>query len=107
MNKSRLSSHRQRALKLMQEIGFGRIEALMVRSGEPVFDPPPRVIREIKFGGENGPRPELSSPDFALKAQVLELLEQFDRLGNAVIDVLVVKHGLPFAMQVAVDGTLG
>jgi hypothetical protein len=31
----------------------------------------------------------------------VELFEQFDRLGNGTIDLIEVKHGLPFRMFVA------
>ena len=98
--KSDLSKRRRRLLELMQELGFGRIEALPVRGGEPVIDPPPRIVREVKFGGQNGARAERALGDFTLKSQVVELLDEFDRLENSVIDVLTVKHGLPFSMQV-------
>jgi hypothetical protein len=84
----------------MQRLGFGTIEHLVVRDGDPVFDPPPHVIREVKFGAENGPRPEASLEDFALKTQVQDLCAHFDSLGNATIRRLEVKHGLPFRMEV-------
>ena len=84
----------------MQRLGFGTIEHLVVRDGEPVFDPPPRVIREVKFGSENGPRPEADLGDFALKAQVRDLLDHLGSLRNATILRLEVKHGLPFRMEV-------
>lgn len=101
VKKSSLSSARRELVALMQGIGFGRIENLAIRSGEPVFDPPPRVIREVKFGSENGPRPERGAGDFALKAQVVELLRLMDELGDATFEVLEVKHGLPFRVLVA------
>jgi hypothetical protein len=66
----------------------------------PVFDPPPRIIREVKFGGQNGPRPEADKSDFTLKMQICELLAQFETLGNGVVQCLEVKHGLPFRMIV-------
>ncbi|GIW90485.1 MAG: hypothetical protein KatS3mg109_0917 [Pirellulaceae bacterium] len=99
-SKSDLSTNRFRLLELMQTINFGRIECLAIHNGEPVLEPPPRVIREIKFGGENGPRPELEAHDFLLKTQVVELFEHFDRLGTGMVDVIEVKHGLPFRMIV-------
>jgi len=33
----------------MQRINFGRILNLSVRRGQPVLDPPPRIIREMKL----------------------------------------------------------
>jgi hypothetical protein len=99
--KSTLSPARQQLLRLFQELNFGRIENLDVRQGEPVLDPSPQVIREVKFGGENGPRPERHAHDFLLKGQVVELLDQLDRLQDGTIRLLEVKHGLPFRMLVA------
>jgi hypothetical protein len=98
--KSALSQARQQLVQLMQRLNFGRIEGLVIRNGEPVLTPPPRVLQEIKFGGENGPRPEACASDFLLKIQVIELFQQFDRVGNATIEVLEIKHGLPFRMNV-------
>jgi hypothetical protein len=99
--KASLSPARRRLLELFQQINFGRLECLTIQNGEPQLAPPPRVVREIKFGGENGPRPELSAGNFLLKAQVVELFGYFDRLGNGTIEVLEIKHGLPFRMLVA------
>ena len=99
-NKAHLPAAGVRLVDLMQRISFGRIESLAVRDGQPVFDPPPRVIREVKFGGENGPRPEAAKPDFALKAQVRELFAQLVALGDVTIQSIEIKHGLPFKMTV-------
>ncbi len=98
--KASLPEPRKRLLELMQSINFGRLENLAIRAGDPVLDPLPRVVREIKFGGENGPRPELDAGNFLLKAQVVDLFQYFDELGNGTIDVLEIKHGLPFRMIV-------
>lgn len=96
MTVSTLSPARRRLLALLQDTNFGRVEGLVVRGGEPVLAPPPRVVREHKFGGENGPRPEAGLPDFGLKAQHRDLLRLLDELGDGTIAVLSVKHGLPF-----------
>ena len=98
--KSSLSSARRTLLQLMQRIHFGRIENLAVRDGQPVFDPCPRIIREVKFAAENGPHPQRGSVDFLLKKQVVELFEHFDRNPDGVIERLEIKHGLPFHMLV-------
>lgn len=100
LSKASLPPARRHLLELFQQINFGRLESLSVRSADPVFDPHPVIIREHKFGGENGPRPELDVSDFVLKQQVVELFAFFDKLQNGVIDVLEVKHGLPFRIIV-------
>ncbi len=87
-------------VKLMQRLNFGRVEGLVVQQGEPVLDPPPRLVREVKFCAENGPRHEANRDDFALKAQVCELFAHIEAIGNGVIASIEVKHGLPFRMIV-------
>jgi len=99
-SKRDLTVNQARLVEMMQQKNFCRIENLHIRAGEPVFDPHPRVVREVKLGGENSSRPEAGIGDFTLKRQVQDLLVQLDRVGDGVIEVLVVKHGLPFSMQV-------
>ena len=99
-NKSSLSKHRRNLLEIMQRVNFGRIEGLTVRSGEPSFDPGPRIIREIKFGCEDSSRMEREQADFELKAQVIELFQYMTKLGNGSIACLEVKHGLPFRLVI-------
>ena len=98
--KSDLPEPRRRFVELMQTLNFGRFEQLPIRNGEPVLDPPPRIIREFKFGGENGPRPELAASDFLLKGQVVDLFRHFAQLSTVMIEVLEIKNGLPFRMLV-------
>lgn len=99
-SKSSLSPARRRLVELMQDLNFGRIERLEVLDGQPVFDPPPRIVREIKFGAQNGPRPEATLRDFVLKAQFVEFFAWLDTLGDGVIERLEVQHGLPFRIVV-------
>ncbi len=100
ISKSDLPEANSRLVELMQQLNFGRIEGLPVRGGRPVLDPPPRIIREIKIGGDNGPRPEALGYDFALKAQHVELFAHLADLGECTVVVLEVKHGLPFRLLV-------
>ena len=97
-HKSQLSSAQQSLLTILQRLNFGRIESLHVRGGQPLFTSTPRLIRELKFGGDNQPRPELVHGDFRLKSQVQELLREMAELGTGVIELIEVKHGLPFRM---------
>lgn len=99
-SKSSLSPARRRLVELMQDLNFGRIERLEVQGGQPVFEPPPRVIREIKFGAHNGPRHEGVLRDFVLKAQLVEFFACLDAFGDGVIERLEVQHGLPFRVIV-------
>lgn len=100
VNKSDLPPAGVWLVVLMQDVNHGHIEGLTVRDGLPVRDPPPRVVRAVKFGGENEPRPEAAKVDFALKAQVRDLFAHMEAMGNGVVQCIEVKHGLPFKMTV-------
>jgi hypothetical protein len=100
MTKASLSAPRRRLLETMQRLNFGRIEDLEIRKGEPVFNPAPRIIQDIKLGGENGPRPELDRSDFVLKSQVAEFFDYLSRLGDGLVESIEVKHGLPFKLVI-------
>lgn len=98
--KNTLSPQRKRLVELMQNINFGHVLNIPVRSGEPHFTNSTIIEREIKFGGQNGPRPELAKSDFALKHDVMELLDMLTKLGDGIIQKLEVKNGLPTRMFV-------
>jgi len=98
--KQLLSAGRRSLVETLQRINFGRIEGLVVRGGEPVLNPMPRIVHEFKFLADNGPRPESAKSDFLLKQQVVELFEHLDKIGDGVIHSLEVQHGLPFRMAV-------
>ncbi|MBC7835956.1 MAG: hypothetical protein H7Y88_12785 [Phycisphaerales bacterium] len=90
------SESRMRLVSTMQELNFGSIEGLHVRDGEPVFDPPPRTIKEFHFGGgDNRPRPELGRPLGQPKDEHLRLFQMLDESRSGVIARLIVRAGLP------------
>ena len=99
MRKHSLSPQRRWFIELMSKANFGRIENLHIRAGEPQQIPPPRIIYEKKMGGDNRPRTEGSAGDFHLKEQVVELFDHFDEIRDGVIDVIEIKHGLPFKLE--------
>jgi hypothetical protein len=84
----------------MSDINYGRIERLVVSGGEPVFEPPPKVVRKIKIGGENGPRREDVTRDFLLKAKVKEFFDHLAGLGSGTITRIEVQAGLPFSLEI-------
>jgi hypothetical protein len=102
MRKSDLTPARQQLVQICRDLGFGSIRNLRIVAGEPVLRSPSSIVRDIVFGKQNGPRDAEACDDFALKSQVVELFSYLDQLGDGVIELLVVKHGLPFQMQVAV-----
>ena len=98
--KSALTPSSVRLIELLQALNFGRIEALTIQGGEPVFDPPPRVIQKLKMGADNSPRPEMACADFRLKEGVIELLGVIARLENGEVRSIEVRCGLPVSAEV-------
>ena len=100
MTKASLSAPRRRLLEIMQRLNFGRIDDLEIRNGDPVFNPVPRIVQDIKLGGENSQRPELRNADFVLKSEVAEFFDHLSRLGNGSVESIEVKYGLPFKLAI-------
>ena len=97
---------RQRLLALMRTLGYGRIEGLRVSAGQPVLDPLPRMVREVKFPQEGEPTRILpADPErTVLKKQHRQFLALLDQVGDGVIESVVVCNGLPFRADVPVRG---
>ncbi|TWU61943.1 hypothetical protein [Crateriforma conspicua] len=100
IHKSSLSLQRQLLVETLQRINFGRLELIRFRSGQPELHDESKIVREHKFSAENGPRPESDKSDFTLKRPLVELFQYFDQQVDGEINVLEVKHGLPFRMIV-------
>jgi len=99
-SKQTLSAPRRRLVETMQEINYGEIYDLIVREGDPVLNPPPRITRVIKIGGDNSARPELGMRDFTLRREVTEFFTHLERLGNGVVQEIEVQRGLPFKVRI-------
>jgi hypothetical protein len=94
-----LSASPRRLLALICGNHFGRIEGLEIRGGQPVFDPPPRIVLEFKFGAGDGARPRPAG-EFVLKSAMAELFGCLAGFADAVVELLEIQHGLPFRMRV-------
>jgi hypothetical protein len=82
----------------MHVLDFGRIMNLPIRNGEPVLDPWPSTIKDIKFPSE--PSPVVDANDFVLKRQAAEFFAYTRGVRSGTIRVLEIRHGLPFKMEV-------
>jgi hypothetical protein len=92
---SDLSPARQALVRLCQAIGHGSIEDLEVRRSEPVFNPAPVMLRDVKLDADEVPRPELALSDFVLSDQVCRLLRMLDNLESGSIRHIEVRAGIP------------
>jgi hypothetical protein len=92
---SQLSASRQALVRLCQDINFGQILCLHVKSAEPIWDPAPTVLWEVKLNIEETPRPEADLPDFKLSAEIRRLVQSLDRLREGLIEKIDIREGIP------------
>jgi hypothetical protein len=82
-------------VRLCQTINHGSIENLKVEHSEPVFDPWPVTLRDVKLDSDEGPRPELALGDFVVSDEVCRLLSLLDEMGCGTVRRIEVRAGVP------------
>jgi hypothetical protein len=82
-------------VRLCQSINYGAIEDLKIEHSEPIFDPSPVILMDVKLDTDDGPRPEIDLSDFALCGEVRRLICQLHELGTGIIERLDVRGGIP------------
>jgi hypothetical protein len=99
VHSAQLSPARRRLVSLIRDVHFGRIEELQVRQGQPLFSPPPRVIRTVKVAGSKATKPS-QRDDAELKRESLDVLRELEALGDGVVRRIEVAHGVPLFMEI-------
>jgi hypothetical protein len=97
MTKSSLSPSQRRTVEIIEALGFGVIERLLIRGGLPCYEPRPRIVQTIKLGSEPERQPNRSYADLTLKKEFESLFDQLSRLGDATVDIEI-RHSLPFRL---------
>lgn len=92
---SDLSSARQALVRLFQDVDFGQILDLQEGNTEPVWNPGPRVLAEVRLDIEETPRPEGELPDFNLSSEVQRLMRQLDQLKDGRVEKIEFRAGIP------------
>ena len=98
VNTKALSPARRWLLHRMHQTNHGTMQDVLVRAGEPIIDPPPKIKQAFKLGSRQS-GPKLVARDFELKEQQVELLDLLDTKQNGTISKLVIQHGLPFLVE--------
>ena len=99
MRRQELSRDRRRLLDIMRGMGYGRIENLTIRTGEPVINKSLRLVHEKLLGKKVKSRILPPPADSELKAQQIELFACFDQMQDGLVPILKVQDGLPFQLQ--------
>jgi hypothetical protein len=97
--KTTISNPRRQLLRLIANTGFGRIENLDVQGGEPVLDPSPRIVREIRLGSERSHGRRAIDEDLLSRPQVIDLLRLLSEIGDGTMGTLEIQNGLPFRVR--------
>ena len=92
---SDLSPARQALIRICQAIDHGSIEHLEVRKSEPVYDPAPVMVKDVRLDKDEGPRPELALSDFTVSDEVCRLLKMLDTVESGSIRHIEVRAGIP------------
>jgi hypothetical protein len=98
---SDLSSARQALVRLCQDVNFGQILDLEVRNGEPIWDPGPTILSEVKLDSDETPRAEAALPDFQLSAETRRLVCNLDQIKDGRITKIEIRDGIPRRLVVA------
>ena len=96
------SQAEKRLVELISNVGFGVIRNLRIEHGQPVFDPAPKIVRNIKFGAKDGYRDRSGDPKLH-KGQMAELFDALAAIDEGCIESLEIQSGLPFKLNVAYD----
>jgi hypothetical protein len=97
MTKSSLNPAQRQTVEIIEGLGFGVIERLLIRGGLPRYTPAPRIVQTIKLDSELVRQPDRSCADLTLKKEFESLFDQLSQLSDATVDIEV-RHSLPFRL---------
>jgi hypothetical protein len=97
MTRSSLNPDQRRTVEVIEVLGFGVIERLLICGGVPSYEPEPRIIQAIKLDSEPQRQPDRANPDLTLKKEFESLFKQLSLLQDAIVDIEV-RHSAPFRL---------
>ena len=97
MIRNSLTSSQIRTVEIIEALGFGVIERLLIRGGLPCYEPQPRIVQAIKLVSEPERRPHRGCRDTTLKKEFECLFDRLRWLGDAIVDIEI-RHSRPFRL---------
>ena len=92
---SDLSPSRQALVRLCQDVNFGQIVDLQVANAEPIWNPGPTILSEVRLDMDDVPRPEGTLSDFSISSEIQRLMSQLDQLKDGRIEKIEIRQGIP------------
>jgi len=93
------SPERQQLARMVEELGFGRIDGLLVVKGQPRFSPRPRCTRVFNLTAEETHAAKRAGREYRLRT-MSALFRHLDSIQEPTIVSIVVQHGLPVRLTV-------
>ena len=84
---------------MIEELGFGLIEDLLVVRGQPQSSPKPRLTRVFNLDADDAPDARRSGREYRLRTMDA-LFRCLDTIQERTIVSILVKHGLPARLSV-------
>ena len=97
MTRHDLNPGQRQTVEIIEALGFGVIERLLIRGGLPCYEPEPRIVQAIKLGSEPERQADRGCADLTLKKEFEGLFDQLSRLGDATVDIEV-RRSAPFRL---------
>jgi hypothetical protein len=94
MTKATLHLAQRRTVEIIERLGFGVIQGLHIRKGQPCDDPAPKIVQSIKLDSAPERQLDCSCTDLTLAREFESLFDYLSRLGDGTVDVEV-RHSLP------------
>jgi len=99
MTKASLNPEQRRTVEIIELMGFGVIEGLLIRGGLPCYEVEPRVVQKIKLASEPERQPDRRNAGLSLNRAFENLFEQLARVGDGFVDIEI-QHNAPFRLVV-------
>ena len=93
------SPERQRLAAMIEKLGFGLIEDLLVIDGQPQFDPKPHRTRVFNFDADDASSAKRSGREYRLRTMAA-LFRCLDTIRERTFVTIVVKYGLPARLSI-------
>ena len=91
----------------MQQLGFGRFEALRIAGGKLELNPWPKTVHGVKFASQDTTTLRTLPENFALKQQQAEFFRYVRCTEKGEIGILEIRHGIPFSMEIEICVRMG
>ena len=99
MTKATLHLAQRRTVQIIEKLGFGVIQGLHIRGGQPCYDPAPKIVQSIKLHSEAKRQPDFAPIDFKLKNEFIILFRRLSELPDCTV-AIEIRHNLPFRVIV-------